>query len=63
MNWRLIPYIPYTLFLVLVLAPVGAVSYALASIAGTVVANWRSGWRDHKEPVQSELDEPDIRTS
>lgn len=40
--------LPYGAWLFFVLAPVGAVAYGLASVAGTVWANVRTGWNDHK---------------
>ena len=38
----------YLFWLLFALAPIGAIAYGLASVAGSVWANLKSGWRDHK---------------
>lgn len=44
---RAVSLVPYCVFFALILAPAGALSYALASLARTVVTTAVSGWRDH----------------
>ncbi len=45
MNWRALPYL---IWLFVVLAPLGFFAYGVTSILGTIYANGRDGWRDHR---------------
>ena len=44
---RAVALTPYVAFLLFVLFPIGAVSYAIAAVCRTVWANAKTGWRDH----------------